>query len=348
MKRLLRASSSRSSKDKKSEENKKPKYNLPRTAEVRPCEWPCDEFWRAAGIYEDFYYLAENAGLIDFLHDQREQYLLLTYIFVQIFYFHAKKSPPSVEFYLYDEVKEMSLYEFCRFCKIPFAGSIEEPHRNDVEGFIDMIAVGEMRKVSDARITSIHCPVLRYFAIFASRCLIGRWNNGNLSAHDIVILRLALFRDTTFSLGAIVAKRLNLNHTKGPIFGGIFASHLATHFNIPIRHYEKEEKLLPPIFLDFKSMVAHNFIVKDNKNMLKYRLIFDKNYYEIITLPTPSLFNIFSGTYLVLPETVHTHWSLTSAPLSVGIRRRLPTSSTQRTLLRTPERVALSHGPRPT
>ena len=67
-----KGSSSRSSKDKQSEENKKPKYNLPRTVEVRPCELPCDEFLRADGIYEDFYYLAENAGLIDFLHDQHE------------------------------------------------------------------------------------------------------------------------------------------------------------------------------------------------------------------------------------------------------------------------------------
>ena len=100
----------------------------------------------------------------------------------------------------------MSLYDFCRVCKIPFAGSIEEPHSNDVEGFIDMIVVGETRKVSDARITSIHFPILHYFAIFASRCLIGRGNSGNLSAPDIVILRHALFRDTTFSLGAIVAK----------------------------------------------------------------------------------------------------------------------------------------------
>ena len=112
MKRFLRGSSSRSSKDKQSEENKKPKYNLPRTAEVRPCEWPCDDFLRAAGIHDDFYYLAENAGLTDFLHDQREQYLLLTNIFVQNFYFHARRSPPSVEFYLYDEHKEMSLYDF--------------------------------------------------------------------------------------------------------------------------------------------------------------------------------------------------------------------------------------------
>ena len=39
---------------------------------------------------------------------------------------------------------------FCRICLIPFEGSVEEPHRDDVEGFIDTITVGEMRKVSDA------------------------------------------------------------------------------------------------------------------------------------------------------------------------------------------------------
>ena len=163
MKRLLRGSSSRSSKEKPNEENKKPKYNLPRTAEVQPCEWPCDAFLRAAGIYDDFNYLAENAGLTDFLHDQCEQYLLLTNIFVQNFYFHARKSPPSVEFYLYDEFKKMSLYGFCLVCKLPFVGSIEEPHPSDVYGFINRIAVGETRKVSDARITSIPFTILRYF-----------------------------------------------------------------------------------------------------------------------------------------------------------------------------------------
>ena len=69
-----------------------------------------------------------------------------------------------------------------------------------------MIVVGETRQVSGARITSIHFPVLRYFAIFASRCLIGRGNSGNLSAPDIVILRNALFQDTPFILGDVVAK----------------------------------------------------------------------------------------------------------------------------------------------
>ena len=128
---------------------------------------------------------------------------------------------------------------------MPVEGSIEEPHPRDVAGFIDMIAVGETRKVSDARTTSIHFPVLRYYAIFASRCLIGRWNIGGLSAPDLAILLHALFCDRTFSLGVMVAKRLSLNRTKGPIFGGIFASCLAKYFEIPIRHYEKEEKLFP-------------------------------------------------------------------------------------------------------
>ena len=71
MKRFLRGSSSRSSKEKQKEEEQKPKFNLPRTAEVRPCEWPSDDFLRRAGIYEDFYLLIENASLTNFLHDQR-------------------------------------------------------------------------------------------------------------------------------------------------------------------------------------------------------------------------------------------------------------------------------------
>ena len=61
-------------------------------------------------------------------------------------------------------------------------------------------------------------------------------------------------------------------------------------------------------------MVAYDFTVKNKKKMLNYRQIFDKNYFETITLRAPSLFNIFSGMYLVLPEAIHAYRSLTSAP----------------------------------
>ena len=75
---------------------------------------------------------------------------------MQNFYYYPKKSHPSVAFHLYDVAREMSLYEFCTVCKIPFGGSLEEPHCKYVDGFIDTITVGETRKVSDARTTSIH------------------------------------------------------------------------------------------------------------------------------------------------------------------------------------------------
>ena len=137
-----------------------------------------------------------------------------------------------------------------------------------MDGFVNTITVGDSKKGSDARTTSIHFPVLRYFAIFASRCLIGHRNCGNLRVPDIIILFHALFRDNSFSMGVVIAKRLSLNRTKGPIFGGIYAARLAKHFEIPIRHYEKEEKLLPPTFQNYKSMVAHEFIVKNDDKML--------------------------------------------------------------------------------
>ena len=101
-------------------------------------------------------------------------------------------------------------------CLVPFEGKIEEPHRDDVEGFIDTITVGETRKVSDAQITSIHFPVLCYFALFASRCLIGHGNCGNLSIPDIIILLHGLLSDNFVSMGGIIAKRLSLNVQRAP------------------------------------------------------------------------------------------------------------------------------------
>ena len=166
-------------------------------------------------------------------------------------------------------------------CRILYKGELEEPHREDVEGFVNTVAVEEPKKGSEAKISSIDFPVLRYFAIFASRCLIGRGNSGNFNVPDIIILHHALFGDNSFSMGAIIAKRLSLNRTKGPIFGGIYAARLAKHFEIPIRHHEKEETILPPYILDYKSMVAHEFIVDNEDKMLLYNLRFNKKHNEV-------------------------------------------------------------------
>ena len=105
LRKLLRGSSSQGSQEKQAKEKEKAKYNLPRLAEVRSCEWPCDDFLKEAGIHEDFYALIETAGLTGFINDRIDQYLLLTNTFVQNFYFYPKKSLPEVSFHLYGEFK---------------------------------------------------------------------------------------------------------------------------------------------------------------------------------------------------------------------------------------------------
>ena len=65
--------------------------------------------------------------------------------------------------------------------------------------------------------------------------------------------------------------------------------------------------MLPTVLLDYKSMVAHDFIVKNKKKELNYRLLFDKNHPETITLPAPSLFDLSAGKYLVPLEAIHTY-----------------------------------------
>ena len=92
-----------------------------------------------------------------------------------------------VDFYLYDEYKEMTLYDFCEVCKLPYEGSVEEPHPSDVEDFINEVTVGERRRVSEARVASLHFPVLRYYSLFAGRCLVGRGESGGLSGPDLSI-----------------------------------------------------------------------------------------------------------------------------------------------------------------
>ena len=90
LRKLLKGSSSQTSQEKQAKEKEKAKYNLPRLAEVRSCEWPCEDFLKEAGIHEDFYALIETAGLTGFMNDRIDQYLLLSNTFVQNFYYYLR------------------------------------------------------------------------------------------------------------------------------------------------------------------------------------------------------------------------------------------------------------------
>ena len=70
---------------------------------------------------------------------------------------------------------------------------------------------------------------------------------------------------------------------------------------------EKEEIKLPPHILDYKSMVAHKFIVDNEEMMLLYKLRFNKKHFEIIILHAPLLFDLLVENFLVTPEAVNNH-----------------------------------------
>ena len=179
-----------------------------------------------------------------------------------------------------------------------------------LEDFIGSIAVGEERGVSHARIASIHFPVLRYFSLFVGKCLIGCGEAGSLSSPDLAVLREGLYNDKTYSLGAIVAQRLNLNRSKGVVYGGIYATRLARHFEIPIRLGEEGEMLLPERYLDYDSMVRHDFLDRDASRRMIYNLVFSQGTRETITLHAPSLFELHAGRYTIMTADIYAYWGL--------------------------------------
>ena len=88
-------------------------------------------------------------------------------------------------------------------------------------------------------------------------------------------------------MGAIVARRLHHNRHNGDFFGRIYATRLANFLKIDIREGDME---LPPSYLDFDSMVSHQFVER-TESPLQYRLILNKRHVVRITLPAPAFFD---------------------------------------------------------
>ena len=89
--------------------------------DVQDSAYPCNDLLTTTGIYDQFYELIDNAGLLDFTTREVNQYRKITYIFVQTFKFNDE-SNPIVEFYLYHQPKKMSLNDFSRALRLPNEG----------------------------------------------------------------------------------------------------------------------------------------------------------------------------------------------------------------------------------
>ena len=133
--------------------------------------------------------------------------------------------------------------------------------------------------------------------------MLAREKVGALSAPDFPVLRRALYGDNTYSLGAIVARRLHINRSKGKIHGGIYATRLASHFNVQICQHDYP---LPKVYLYLVAMAHHHFIDIENTTMdIPYNLVFSESTSDVIPLPTPTLFDpIARGGYMIMPKDI--------------------------------------------
>ena len=98
---------------------REPDDEPPREAQVRPHEWPSDEFMVHAGFKDEFDAYVRNADLEDFVSDKFQQYYYLTDSFVWWFEFSSKRNTHNVLFDLYDELYTMDLEDFNTACKLP-------------------------------------------------------------------------------------------------------------------------------------------------------------------------------------------------------------------------------------
>ena len=80
---------------------REPYYELPREAQVWPCEWPSEDFMVQAGIKEEFDAYVRNAELEGFMLDKCPQYYHLTNSFVRRFKFTSSRNSHTVLFDLY-------------------------------------------------------------------------------------------------------------------------------------------------------------------------------------------------------------------------------------------------------
>ena len=71
---------------------------LPREAQVRPCEWPSEEFMVQARIKDEFDAYVCNADLESFEADKCRQYYHLTDSFVRRFKFSSSRNSHTVLF----------------------------------------------------------------------------------------------------------------------------------------------------------------------------------------------------------------------------------------------------------
>ncbi|KAK1691803.1 hypothetical protein QYE76_008500 [Lolium multiflorum] len=251
--------------------------------------FPCYNFLSNAGLLDDFLVLINNVGLTTYTEDERDQYYMLTKIFVESFQFNNKHYQPSVAFRIYGNPITMKLKDFCTALDIAPVGTAKKIENNPkalLELYRD-ITNDDSRTIQRGKIRNIQLPAIRYFASYLATSILGRENTSNISSYHLAFLVAALTGETPYHLGALVARRLS---NKGPIFGEIVASRILAYLDLPL---DPTDVKLTPIRLDIAAMKSHQFVTTNSSlENIVYKMLFIDGDEREIPLPQTDLFSV--------------------------------------------------------
>ncbi|KAK1651946.1 hypothetical protein QYE76_069751 [Lolium multiflorum] len=251
--------------------------------------FPCYNFLSNAGLLDDFLTLVSKAGLTTYMEDERKQYYMLTKIFVESFKFNNKHFHPTVAFRIYGNPITMKLKDFCTALDIAPVGTAKKIEDNP-KALLELyreITNDDCRTIQRGKIRNIQLPAIKYFAYYLATSILGRENTSNISSYHLAFLIAALTGETPYHLGALVARRLS---NKGPIFGGIIASRILAHLDLPLDPTDVE---LTPARLDIAAMKSHQFVTIDSSmDNIVYRMLFADGDEREVLLPQTDLFSI--------------------------------------------------------
>ncbi|KAK1665838.1 hypothetical protein QYE76_053997 [Lolium multiflorum] len=269
--------------------------------------FPCYDFLRNAGILDDFFTLVNRAGLTTYVEDEREQYYMLTKIFVESFRFNNTQYEPTVAFKIYGNPVTMELEDFCRALDIAPVGTASRIDDNprDLLELYRGITDDDCRTIQRGKIRNIQLPAIKYFAYYIATSILGRENTSNISSYHLAFLNIALTGRTSYHLGSLIARRLS---NRGPIFGGTIALRVLTYLRLPL---DPNDVPLTPRRLDIAAMKSHHFVTADSTldNMV-YRMLFADGDEKEIPLPQPGLFSIDRQSWSCTKEEVDEHMKI--------------------------------------
>ncbi|KAK1680607.1 hypothetical protein QYE76_041455 [Lolium multiflorum] len=223
------------------------------------------------------------------MEDEREQYYMLTKIFVESFKFNNKHYHPTVAFRIYGNPITMKLKDFCTALDIAPVGTAKKIEDNP-KALLELyreITNDDCRTIQRGKIRNIQLPAIKYFAYYLATSILGRENTSNISSYHLAFLIAALTGETPYHLGALVARRLS---NKGPIFGGIIASRILAYLDLPL---DPTDVKLTPARLDIAAMKSHQFVTTDSSiDNIVYRMLFADGDEREILLPQTDLFSV--------------------------------------------------------